>query len=102
MLKAKAEIMFTLENKNYSGKLRLQPVFNFGEDLLFSGTIKSDNDMYFCKQKYIVDIEFFTIYGEAYEAVKKSLKPNMNLAIQAGRRILGIARVSDFVYEESK
>ena len=100
MLKAKAEIMFTLEGKNYSGNLKLQPVFNFGKDLLFSGTIVSDHDEYRCKEKYAVDIEFFTIYGEAYEAVKPLLKPDMGLVMQAGRRVLGVSKLLDYVYEE--
>ena len=99
MLKAKAEIMFTLESKNYLNNSKLQPVFNFGEGLLFSGTIKSDNKEYLYKEKYKVDIDFFTIYGEAYEAVKPTLKLDMGLPIQAGKRILGIAKLIDYKFE---
>jgi hypothetical protein len=99
MLKAKAEIMFTLENKNYLNNSKLQPVFNFGKDLLFSGTIKSDDKEYLYRKKYEVDIDFFTIYGEAYDAVKPALKPDMGLTIQAGKRILGIAKLIDYKYE---
>ena len=99
MLKAKAEIMFTLENKNYLNNTKLQPVFNFGEGLLFSGTIRSDDKEYFYKQKYEVDIDFFTIYGEAFEAVRPTLKPDMGLTMQAGKRILGMAKLIDYKYE---
>ena len=99
MLKAKAEILFTLEGRSYSGKINLRPVFRFDEGLLFSGAIKSEHDEYLQGVKYGVDIDFFTIEDEAYEAVKPLLKPDMGVVIQAGRRILGIAKLLDFAYE---
>ena len=92
--------MFTLEGRNFDVENRtFQPPFNFGKGLLFTGTIKSGHREYLCKEKYEVDIEFFTIEDEAYEAVKPLLKPNMPLAIQEGRRILGIAKLLDYEYE---
>ena len=100
MLKAKAEIVFTLEGRNYSGKNVLRPAFNFGEDLLFSGQIKGDTDKYLYNQEYDVDIDFFTIEGEAYEAVQPLLKVDMDLAIQEGSRIIGLAKLVDFAYEQ--
>ena len=100
MLKAKAEIMFTLEGRNFDVRNRVfQPPFNFGQGLLFTGTIKSKHEAYLCKQKYEVDIDFFTIEDEAYEVVKPLLKPDMGLTIQEGRRILGIAKLLDYKYE---
>ena len=99
MLKTKAEIRFTLEGRNYTGELKLRPVFNFGEELLFSGVIKSDNKMYFYNKPYTVDIDFFTIEDEAYAAVQPLLQNGMNLAIQEGsNKIIGIAKLLDFEY----
>ena len=99
MLKAKAEIMFTLEGRNYSGNIHLRPAFSFGGGLLFSGAINSEHDEYLQGQPYLVDINFFTIEDEAYEAVKPLLKPELGLTIQEGKRILGVAKLLDFIYE---
>jgi hypothetical protein len=98
MLKAKAEITFTLEGRDYSGKIHLRPVFRFAEGLLFSGAITSGYDEYLHGKKYIVDINFFTIEHEAYEAVKPLLEPDMGLTIHEGKRIIGIAKLLDFEF----
>ena len=99
MLKTKAEIRFTLEGKNYSGELKLRPVFNFGKELLFSGAIESDDKMYFYNKPYTVDIIFFTVEDEAYAAVQPLLQNGMNLAIQEGsNKIIGIAKLINFEY----
>ena len=100
MLKARAEIMFTLEGRNYAVENRVfQPPFNFGKDLLFTGTIKSGHKEYLYNHEYETDIEFFTIENEAYSAVQPLLRQGMDLAIQEGKRIIGIAKLLDFVYE---
>ena len=98
MLKAKAEIMFTLFDKNYIARSDFRVPFNFGEDLLFSGNIKSNYDEYINNEKYIVDVEFFTIEGEAYEAVKHLLKIGKTIAMQTGSRLLGKAKLLEFDY----
>jgi len=97
MLKAKGEIMFTLDGKNYTAD-QLRPAFMFAEGLLFTGGIKSDNEMYYQGQTYNVDIEFYTIEDEAYSTLKPLLKDIMDLAVCSGKRILGKAKLWDFNY----
>ena len=98
MLKANAEIMFTLEGRAYSGKINLRPVFSFGEGLLFSGAITSKYDEYLPMKSYDAEINFFTIKDEAYKAVKPLLKPDMKLTIREGKRIIGYSKLLDYVY----
>jgi hypothetical protein len=97
MLRAKGEITFTLDGKNYTAD-QLRPAFMFTEDLLFTGGIESDTDMYYQGKTYVVSIEFFTVEDEAYSALKPILKDNMDLAICSGKRVLGRARLRDFEY----
>ena len=98
MLKAKAEIQFTLQGRNYLGGKHFRPVFNFGDGLLFSGTVVSENNEYVHNRTYSVDIEFFTVEDEAYNALQSVLRPGMGLTIQEGSRITGIATLLDFSY----
>ena len=97
MLKAKGEIMFTLDGKNYTAD-QLRPAFMFSEGLLFTGGIKSDADMYYQGKTYDVNVEFFTVEDEAYSILKPILKDCMDLAICSGSRILGKAKLRDFEY----
>ena len=97
MLKAKGEITFTLEGKNYTAT-ELRPAFMFADDLFFTGGIKSDADMYYQGQTYIVSVEFYTVEDEAYTVLKPILKENMDMAICSGKRILGKAKLRDFEY----
>jgi len=97
VLKAKGEIIFTLEGKNYTSS-QLRPAFMFSENLLFTGGITGNADMYYQGQTYDVNIEFFTVEDEAYTALKPILKDNMDLAICSGKRILGTAKLRDFEY----
>jgi len=100
MLNAKAEITFTLEGRNYSGaKYPLRPSFRFGEGLLFSGNIKSDDKEYLYNRKYLVDIEFFTIEEEGYSAIKPYLSEGVDLVIQEGSQIIGLAKLNSFTYK---
>ena len=98
MLKAKAEIIFTLSEKNYIAREDFRVPFNFGEELLFSGNIKSNIEEYLYNEKYLVEIEFFTIEGEAYEAVKHLLQAGNTIAMQTGSRLLGKAKLLEFDY----
>jgi len=98
MLKAKAEIKFTMPDRIYKSGKHFRPVFRFGEGLLFSGTVMSDTIEYAPNQTYLVDIDFFTIEDEAYFALQPVLKPDMGLIIQEGARITGIAKLVDFAY----
>ncbi|MCL2045212.1 MAG: hypothetical protein FWG88_02350 [Oscillospiraceae bacterium] len=98
MLKAKAEIQFTLQGRSYNAGKHFRPVFKFGEGLLFSGTVVSDDKEYIHNKAYTVDIEFFTVEDEAYTALQSVLEPGMGLTIQEGSRITGIATLLDFSY----
>ena len=98
MLKAKAEIQFTLHGRNYRGGKHFRPVFKFGDGLLFSGSIISENDEYIYNKPYTVDIEFFTIENEAYNALLPILQPGMGITIQEGSKITGIATLLDYTY----
>jgi hypothetical protein len=102
MLKVKAEIEFTVQDKNYNTKYPLRIPFAFGEELLFSGEIISENKEYLFGQKYIVDVFFFTVEDEAYAAISPLLQPNMDLVMCAGRRIIGVAKLLEYEYEGIK
>ena len=98
MLRAKAEIQFTLEGKNYVPDNQFRIAFNFGGGLIFSGTIRSDHTEYLQGEKYLTDVEFFTIEEEAYAALQPVLQKGKTLSLCAGRRILGIAVLQDYTY----
>jgi hypothetical protein len=100
MLRAKAEIQFTLPDRTYHGSKHFRPVFRFGDGLLFSGTILSNVVEYSPNKKYTVDIDFFTIEDEAYNALKPVLKSGMGLTIQEGVRITGIAKLMEYSYAQ--
>ena len=103
MLSARAEIIFTIEGRNYSGeKYPLRPAFRFGEGLLFSGNIKSSNPMYFHNKKYLVDIDFFTIEDEGYAVIEPYLNVGMDIVMQEGSRIIGLAKLNSFIYTGSQ
>jgi len=99
MLRAKGEIEFTLEGSDYSASEHFRVAFSFGNGLLFSGTIKSNSDRYLQGQIYHVDVEFFTIEDEAYELVKPYLIDALDTVMCAGSRVLGLAKLTEFVYE---
>ena len=98
MLNAKAEIRFTLQGQNYEGGKHFRPVFRFADGLLFSGTVISDHKEFVSNQPYIVDLEFFTVGEEAYDAIGPLLSEGMGLIIQAGSRIIGIAKLMEYSY----
>ena len=99
MLSAKAEIIFTLDGRNYSGcKYPLRPAFRFGDGLLFSGNIKSNATEYLNNKKYLVDIEFFTIGDDGFSVIKPYLSEGMDLVMQEGSQIIGLARLNSYTY----
>jgi len=100
MLRAKGEIVFTLEGKNYTAD-QLRPAFMFAEGLLFTGGILSDAETYYQGQTYNVNIDFYTIEDEAYSLLKPLIKDYMDVAICSGKRVLGKATLHDFTYENS-
>ena len=99
MLKAKAEIQFTINGRKFDRRY-FRPTFNFGNNLLFSGNLISDNEVYLQNHPYIVGIEFFTIEDEAYTVISPILKEGMDFAIQEGaHKIVGIAKLLEYDYE---
>jgi hypothetical protein len=98
MLRAKAEIQFTLEGKNYVPDNQFRIAFNFGEGLIFSGTIRSNHTEYLQGEKYLTDVEFFTVEDEAYFALQPLLTKGKTLSLCAGKRILGVAVLHDYSY----
>ena len=99
MLKVKAKIKITAENKNRAGGDRFCAAFNFGDDLLFSGRVGENGDRFLYNEEYETDVAFFTINEEAQNLVRPVLKKGMNMAIHEGKRILGIAKVLDFTWD---
>ena len=97
MLVANAEIKFTLEEKSYSAK-PLWVAFNFGPGLLFTGEIVSEHTTYSYNETYGVNVNFFTVEDEAYNALQSVLVPGLGVTMQAGSRILGTAQLSNFVF----
>jgi hypothetical protein len=108
MLTIRAEIKFFNPNKSssindgISAKATIRPAFNFGEELLFSGTVESDSEYetYLYQNVYVAKVKFQTIDGEAYEAVKPLIKIGMNLDIQSGSRIIGEAKLLGYEYKD--
>jgi len=98
MLRAKAEIQFTLEGKNYVPDNHFRIAFSFGEGMIFSGTIRSNHSEYLYGKKYLTDVEFFTVGDEAYSALKPLLSKGKTLSLCAGKRILGVAVLQDYSY----
>ena len=98
MLRAKAEIQFTLEGKNYVPDNQFRIAFKFGEGLIFSGTIKSNHAEYLQGERYMTDVEFFTVEDDAYVALKPVLHKGKTLSLCAGKRILGVAVLHDYTY----
>jgi|SRR3989339_772311 len=106
MLKIIARIIFFetetnhLDMKGYSTKYILRPAFNFGEGLLFSGSIKNNLnvDMYLYNEKYQVDVEFPTIEDEAYEFVQPLLEIGKLITIQNASLVIGEAVILSFEY----
>ena len=101
MLKSKAEIMFTLHGKNYTAHDKFHVAFNFGNDLLFGARISGDTKKYFHNQTYLVDLEFFTVCSEAYKVLQPLLSTGMDLTMQAGRQLLGVATLLEYEFIES-
>lgn len=108
MLIIKAKIMFFNPKESLSKgdglctKNILRPAFNFGEELLFSGTIKSEseNEKFLYQSNYVVEVEFPTIEDEAYEAIQPLIQIGMNLNIQIASRIVGDAKLLDYTYKD--
>jgi hypothetical protein len=101
MLILEAEILFSLELPNdISTKYIIRPAINFGNNLLFSGTIIPKNSIseFLRGRKYNVTIELPTIEEEAYEHIAHLIEVGNSFNIQYGFKYLGNGRIDDFIY----
>ncbi|MBR2923500.1 MAG: hypothetical protein IKC28_00595 [Clostridia bacterium] len=105
MLEAIMEITF-FEKKNelykdwsgYDATRILRPAFNLGAGL-FSGTITSDETMYYWNTGYLVLVQFFTIDTiEVYREVETHLVVGKVYDIQMASRKIGKAVMVEFDY----
>ena len=97
MLKAKAEIKFTIKGRDFDPKY-IRPIFNLGDNILISGVLSSPDELYLNNQNYDVIIDFFTVTPEAYSEIHPCLKPNTTLAMQEdANRIIGIAKIYETI-----
>ena len=90
------------KNDGICANITLRPAFNFGEGLLFSGTIENDSmyEKYIYQNVYTVKVEFPTIEDEAYDTIQSLIKVGMNLDIQNASRIIGRAKLLDYLYKD--
>lgn len=79
----------------------IRPAINFGNGLLFTGTIMVDKniDILIRSEIYNVTIEMPTIEQEAYEEIQSLLRIGGEFKIQNASRIIGKGKILDFLYE---
>jgi len=108
MLILEADICFDKQSENpdalphdVSTKGIIRPAINFGNNLLFSGTIIANKNIEIFKrgETYNVMIEMPTIEQEAYEAISPLLRIGGDFKIQNASRIIGKGKILDFIYE---
>lgn len=78
----------------------IRPAINFGEGLLFSGTIKV-NDKVVCIKRgefYDAMIEFPTIKEEAFEVIRNYLIDKAIFNIQIASKVIGKCEMIDHRY----
>ena len=85
----------------YDATRILRPPFRLGDDLLFSGTITSDEDMYEWDVAYLVHVAFFTIDTlETYRLVEGELAQGKTYPIQLGNKPIGEAVLLEYCFSE--
>ena len=83
----------------YDATRILRPAFNLGGQL-FSGSITSNESMYYWNQPYTVHVDFFTIdTTEVYQLVKDQLVTGKTYPIHIGQKIIGQAELLTFTYD---
>lgn len=84
-----------------STKTIIRPSINFGNDLLFSGTIIVDKNIEILirGETYDVIIEMPTIEQEAYEEIQSLLCIGREFKIQNASKVIGKGTISNFLYE---
>lgn len=108
MLILEAEVSFDKQSDSphslphdLSTKNIIRPAINFGDDLLFTGTIVVDKniDILIRGEIYNVTIEMPTVEEEAYEEIQSLLRIGGEFKIQNASRIIGKGKIIDFLYE---
>ncbi|WP_027092749.1 hypothetical protein [Cohnella thermotolerans] len=103
MLKLDARVIFDSKNLSHdlSAKNILRPGINFGNNLLFSGTIipSADVEVLVRDAQYSVTIELPTVDEEAFEHIGDLVKIGGNITLQLASKILGKGIIEDFTFE---
>lgn len=104
MLILEANISFSKENLSHelSTKNTLRPAINFGNHLLFSGTIIPENDLDEIVRGtvYKVIIEMPTVGKEVYEQISDLVFVGNVFMVQQASKILGNGTILNFVFED--
>ncbi len=106
ILEAKIRFDEVTDNPNaltsdLSTKNIIRPSINFGDDLLFSGTIRAEKkvETIMLGVLYDVSIEMPTIEQEAYGVIKDRLHEGREFIIQNASRVIGKGTIKDYLYE---
>lgn len=106
MLLLEAEMCFELHAVNgaaseLSAEHIIRPNLNFGNQMLFSGTIKPDRRItaFRIGEVYSVIIELPTIEAEAYEEIRPLIKEQSRFLIQLASKVVGEGRIKSYIYE---
>lgn len=112
MLLLDAEICFNKNDGNSEHALSndldtsniIRPSINFGDNLLFSGTISVDKEVrkIIRGENYKVLIEMPTVDNQAYEEIHDLLKIGSEFLIQNASKVVGEGRIINFIYEQRK
>lgn len=82
----------------YDARRILRPAFNLGGNL-YSGTISSNEKIYYWNKEYDTIVEFFTVDNdETYSKVKPCLCIGKIYCIQMASKIIGKAVLLDYTY----
>lgn len=85
----------------YDATRILRPPFNLGGQP-FSGSIISNENVYYWNQPYTVHVNFFTIdTPEIYQQVEQELVIGRSYAIHLGSKIIGQAELLAYTYENA-
>lgn len=79
----------------------IRPAINFGDNLLFSGTVIADKRVkkIVRGEIYRVLIEMPTLDKQAYEEIYDLLKIGNEFSIQNASKIIGVGQIINFLYE---
>ncbi|MEK4852804.1 hypothetical protein NST04_23335 [Paenibacillus sp. FSL H7-0756] len=100
MLLLKAKILFDKLSKDISTKSIIRPGFNFGNNIIISGSVIPLNAVETLAEGewYEVEIEMNTIEIEAMEAVAHLVNIGGEFFIQIGVQRIGKGEIIDFLY----